>query len=77
MFIVPLFVAYGVRADVSMISYTLSAIIVFITLPVIPVAVASILAVILMRIVGFTKRKDMLTIIGGCLLYTSGYALTG
>lgn len=67
-FIVPLFAAYGMRADVSIISYTLSSIIVFLTLPVIPVAIASILAVILMRIVGFTKRKDMLTIIGGFLL---------
>ena len=67
-FIVPLFVAYGMRADVSLISYTLSAIIVFLTLPVIPVAIASILTVILMRIVGFAKRKDMLTIIGGFLL---------
>ena len=67
-FIVPLFVAYGVRADVSMISYTLSAIIVFLTLPVIPVAIASILAVTLMRVVGFTKRKDTVTIIGGFLL---------
>ena len=67
-FIVPLFVAYGVRADVSMISYTLSAIIVFLTLPVIPVAIASILAVALMRVVGFTKRKDTVTIIGGFLL---------
>lgn len=67
-FIVPIFVAYGRRANVGIISYTLSAITIFLTLPVIPIAIASILAVILMRIVGFTKRKDMLTIIGGFLL---------
>lgn len=48
--------------------YIPSAILVFLSLPVIPIAVASILAVILMRIVGFTKRKDTLTIIGGFLL---------
>jgi ABC-2 type transport system permease protein len=67
-FITPIFVAYGMRADVSLISYALSAIIVFLTLPVIPIAIASILSVILMRVVGFTKRKDILTIIGGFLL---------
>ena len=31
-------------------------------------AIASILTVVLMRLTGFTKRKDMLTIIGGFLL---------
>ena len=68
MFIVPIFVAYGRRANVGIISYTLSAITIFLTLPVIPIAIASMLAVILMRVVGFTKRKDMLTVIGGFLL---------
>ena len=67
-FIIPIFVAYGMRADIGLISYVLSSIIVFLALPVIPVAIASILSVILMRIIGFTKRKDMLTTIGGFLL---------
>ncbi len=67
-FIAPVFVAYGMRADVNWAGYIPSAILVFLSLPVIPIAVASILAVILMRIVGFTKRKDTLTIIGGFLL---------
>ena len=67
-FLIPVFVVYGARANVGLMSYIFSSGIVFLTLPVIPLAIASVLGVILMRIVGSTKRKDTLTIIGGFLL---------
>lgn len=66
-FIVPVLVAYGVRAGVSALPYVVSSVLVFLALPVVPLVLAAIPAILLMRVVGLSRRKDTLAMIGGFL----------
>ncbi|MGE5573210.1 MAG: putative ABC transporter permease subunit [Bacteroidota bacterium] len=66
-FVLPVIIAYGVRADVSAVPYVLSSILVFLALPVVPLVLAAIPAILLMRVAGLSRRKDTLAMIGGFL----------
>ncbi|HHY33497.1 MAG TPA: hypothetical protein GX515_10890 [Firmicutes bacterium] len=66
-FIVPVLVAYGVRAGVSVMPYVLSSILVFLAIPVIPLVLAAVPAILLMRVAGLSRRKDTLAMVGGFL----------
>jgi ABC-2 type transport system permease protein len=67
LFLLPMGIRYGLLAQTGL-GYVLSAIVVFLVLPVIPLVIASILAVLLMRFVNLSRYKDKLTLIGGILL---------
>lgn len=66
-FLIPFFVAYGIKAGVNPIAYTISAVLVFLALPVIPLVIAAIPAIFLMRVTNLSRRKDTLLMIGGFL----------
>lgn len=63
----PLWARYGLLAGVGA-WYILSAIVVFFALPLLPLSIASVLAVLLMRAVNLSRHKDKLTLVGGLLL---------
>ncbi|HHY46570.1 MAG TPA: hypothetical protein GX506_04630 [Firmicutes bacterium] len=65
--LVPLFIAYALKAGVSPVAYTASAILVFLALPVIPLTIAAVPAILLMRVANLSRRKDVLVMIGGFL----------
>ena len=65
--LVPMIIRYGLLARGG-IPYVVIALTVFLVLPVIPLVIASILAVLLMRFVNLSRFKDRLTLIGGILL---------
>lgn len=66
-FMIPLFAAYGVFARVVSVPYVLTAILVYLALPVVPLVIAAVPAVLLMRVAGLSRRKDTLAMIGGFL----------
>jgi ABC-2 type transport system permease protein len=65
--VVPILVVYGVMAGAGPIYWAI-AVIVYLALPVIPLAMASILVVALMRLVNFSRKKDALILAGSILL---------
>ena len=65
--LVPMMIRYGLLARGGLL-YVLSALVVFFILPIIPLVIASILAILLMRLVNLSRYKDKLTLIGGILL---------
>ncbi|MGI6625911.1 MAG: putative ABC transporter permease subunit [Limnochordia bacterium] len=66
-FLLPMWIRYGSLAGVGA-AYVLAAIVVFAVLPVIPLVLASLLAVVLMRVVNLSRHKDKLTLFGGIAL---------
>lgn len=67
MVLLPMFIRYGLLAQGGL-PYILTAVVVFFVLPVIPLLIASCLAVVLMRLVNLSRFKDRLTLIGGILI---------
>lgn len=65
--LLPLWISYGLLAQVG-VEYIASAIIVFFTLPIIPLVLASLVTVFLMRFVNLSRHKDKLTLFGGIVL---------
>lgn len=65
--LVPAFVSYGILADVDL-GYWIRTPLIFLALPLLPLAIASILAILLMRVVNLSKKKDALIIVGSLLL---------
>jgi ABC-2 type transport system permease protein len=68
--VVPVFVAWGVLAGRGP-GYWVSAIIVYLLLPVIPLAIVSLLVVAMMRIVNVSRKKDALILIGSLVLISA------
>ncbi|MCR4402152.1 MAG: hypothetical protein NUW12_05115 [Firmicutes bacterium] len=66
-FVVPVFVAYGVRAAASAVPYVVSCILVFLAIPLVPLVFAAVPAILLMRVAGLSRRRDTLAMIGGFL----------
>lgn len=60
----PILVAYGVKSGAGIVYYVYSAII-FLTLPIIPLVIGSVFAMIIMRITNIGKNKDRSRMIGG------------
>ncbi|HSA95008.1 MAG TPA: hypothetical protein VLJ16_03075 [Acidobacteriota bacterium] len=65
--VLPVFVGYGVLAGAG-VSYWIAALLVYLFLPVIPLAIASVLVVVMMRLVNFSRKKDALILFGSILL---------
>lgn len=65
--LMPVWVAYSVKAGAGIL-FWLSAVPVFLMIPVIPLAISAILIVILMRFVNLSRKKDLLTILGGSFI---------
>ncbi len=66
--LIPVWLKYGLLAKTG-ISFLLSAALVFFSLPIIPLVIASLLSVLLMRFVNLSRHKDKLSLIGGFLLF--------
>ncbi|MGI6149133.1 MAG: putative ABC transporter permease subunit [Limnochordia bacterium] len=64
---VPAAVLYGVRTQAAPV-YWLAAALVFLGLPVLPLIIATVLSVVLMRLVNMSRRKDLWAVIGGFAL---------
>jgi ABC-2 type transport system permease protein len=72
--VLPVLVGYGVLARGGL-PYWTSGLLVYLFLPVIPLAVVSALVVLLMRIVNFSRKKDALILVGSVLLITLSMGL--
>jgi len=65
--VLPVFIYYGILKDMGL-SYWLRLPLVYLLLPIIPLAISSLLVIILMRFVNLGKKKDALMIIGSIFL---------
>ena len=72
--VLPVLVGYGVLARGGP-AYWVNAVLVYLFLPVIPLAVVSILVVTMMRVVNFSRKKDALILVGTVLLVALGMSL--
>jgi ABC-2 type transport system permease protein len=72
--VVPVLAGYGVLARGGL-PYWTNAVLVYLFLPVIPLAVVSILVVILMRLINLSRKKDALILIGSILLIVFGIGI--
>ncbi|HHY99041.1 MAG TPA: hypothetical protein GX509_09920 [Firmicutes bacterium] len=66
-FLIPLFIAYSAKAGTNTFAYWSTAIAIFLSLPIIPLAIAAIPAILLMRFTNLSRRKDALVMTGGFL----------
>jgi ABC-2 type transport system permease protein len=73
-FVLPVFVVYGVMERAGP-AYWIAAALGYLLLPVIPLAVAAILIVILMRFVNLGRKKDALIIVGSLVLMIGALGL--
>ncbi len=65
--VIPMLVMYGIEAQAG-VSYWLTAVFVYLLLPVIPLALVALLVVGLMRFVNLGRKKDALIIVGSLVL---------
>lgn len=65
--LLPIWVRYAILAKPGW-GYLLTALVVFLSLPVIPLVLASVASVLLMRFVNLSRHKDKLTLFGGIIL---------
>jgi ABC-2 type transport system permease protein len=72
--VLPVFICYGVLSKARP-SYWAGAIAVYLLLPVIPLAIVSILVVAMMRLVNFSRKKDVMIIVGSVLLIVASVGL--
>jgi len=73
-FVLPVIVYYGILSKAGL-PYWLQALVVYLFMPVIPLAVVSILVIGMMRAVNLSRKKDALIIVGSLLLMTAGIGL--
>ncbi|NMM64987.1 transporter [Clostridium sp. P21] len=64
--LLPLFIIYGLKGNMGFVYYAYSVIL-FLTIPIIPLSMASILNIVIMRFTNMGNHKDFLKIIGGIL----------
>ncbi len=72
--VAPVVITFGILAK-SGPSYWMNAIVVYFFLPVIPLAVVSLLVVGMMRIVNVSRKKDLLIIVGSLILIAAALSL--
>jgi ABC-2 type transport system permease protein len=72
--VLPLIVAYGVLSKARF-SYWAGAAVVYALLPVIPLAIVSILVVGMMRLVNLSRKKDVLIVVGSIVLIAAAMGL--
>jgi ABC-2 type transport system permease protein len=73
-FLVPVVVVFGIM-EKSGLAYWLTAIVIYLCLPIIPLAAASILVVVMMRLINLSRKKDALILVGGIVLITGALLL--
>lgn len=66
LFLLPVIIVYGIKSSAGVLYYIYS-IFIYSVLPVIPLVLASIIVMVIMRFTGFTKNKDRFKVIGGSL----------
>jgi ABC-2 type transport system permease protein len=66
-FVLPVLITFGVLTK-SGVGYWVNSILVYMTLPVIPLAIVSALVVAMMRFINISRKKDFLILIGGIAL---------
>ena len=64
--LVPVYFVYALHIPVSWLFFP-SALVVFLLTPVVPLALAALLVVVLMRFTGLSRKRDFFTIVGGLL----------
>jgi ABC-2 type transport system permease protein len=72
--VLPVLAGYGILARGGL-AYWTNAVLVYLFLPVIPLAVVSILVVILMRLINLSRKKDALILIGSIILIVFGIGI--
>jgi ABC-2 type transport system permease protein len=72
-FVLPVFIYYGILAKAGL-PYWANALLVYLLLPVIPLAIVALLSIGMMRIVNISRKKDALIIAGSLTLIASGLA---
>ncbi len=72
--VVPVLAVFGVMAGAGPV-YWVSAVLVYLTLPVIPLAIVSILVVAMMRLINISRKKDALILVGSIVLIAASMAL--
>ena len=70
----PIFVTYGVLTRSGPV-YAISASVVYLLLPVIPLALVSLLVVAMMRLVNFSRKKDLMILVGSLVLIIAGMGI--
>lgn len=73
-FILPVFIYFGILAQAGP-AYWIEALLIYVLLPVIPLALVSVLVIVLMRFVNLGRKKDALIIVGSILLIVLGMGL--
>ena len=64
--LLPMFIVYAIKSNAS-IMYYLYALIVFILVPFIPLVIASILVMVIMRFTGIARNRDRFRMVGGLI----------
>jgi ABC-2 type transport system permease protein len=72
--VVPALVCFGVMARAGL-GYWMNALIIYLLLPVIPLAIGSLLVVPMMRVVNLSRKKDALIIVGSLILIAAALGL--
>ena len=72
--VLPVVVTYGVMAKGG-IGYWVNAVLVYLALPVIPLALVSLLVVAMMRFINVSRKKDILILVGSIVLIVLALAL--
>lgn len=62
----PVLITYGVKSGGSVLYYVY-AVVIFLVLPVIPLVIASVIAMVIMRFTNVAKNKDLFRMVGGVL----------
>ncbi len=73
-FVLPVLVYYGILSKAGLV-YWLYALVVYVLLPVIPLAVVSLLVIGMMRAVNLSRKKDALIIVGSLVLIVAAFGL--
>jgi ABC-2 type transport system permease protein len=66
-FVLPFVITYGVRAKGN-VGYWVNATLIYLTLPIIPLAIVSVLVVAMMRVINLSRKKDFLIFAGSIVL---------
>jgi len=73
-FVLPVFIYYGILSKAGP-AYWISASVIYLLLPVIPLALVSLLVVGMMRAVNFSRKKDLMILVGSLVLICAGMGL--
>lgn len=64
--LLPLFIVYAIKSGASLMYY-IYALVVFVFVPVVPLAIASIMVMIIMRFTGLARNRDRFKMVGGLI----------